>query len=204
MPKVVDETEQRDEIAEAAVEVFADHGFSETSVREVADAAGMSKGNIYLYFDSKNEILDRIFQNFESNLHEILDKHLLSSGDPLDKIEALLDDLMMFLRKNRSTFKVLFDFWSYSLHTSKQSLVEYEPFYRRIQEKLVAVLEEGAQAGTFRRDWNPGLPSILIGFFEGQIVQWLVNPNSPSLENIKNSIFELLVSGLANKDKTKT
>lgn len=196
MPKVVDESKRKEHIAQAAVRVFANHGFSETSVQQVADEADISKGSIYLYFDSKNEILDRIFQNFESDLHEIFDRNLQANRDPLDSVETLLDDLMVLLRDNRPTIKVLFDFWSYSLHASNESLIEYGPFYRDLQKKLVSLLESGSREGTFRGDWNPELPSILIGFFEGQIVQWLVNPESPSLENIKEAAFKLLIRGL--------
>jgi TetR/AcrR family fatty acid metabolism transcriptional regulator len=198
MPKVVDEKQRKDEIAAAAVQVFAENGFSQTSVQQVADAADVSKGSIYLYYDSKIGILDRVFQNFRSALHDAFDRTLNRSEDPLEKFDTLLTELVEIVRLNRSTIKVLFDFWSHSLHTPDQDTIDYETFYRQLEEKLVDLLEEGAQAGVIRSDWDEELPSMMIGLFEGQIVQWLVNPDSPPLENVKETGYRLIMNGLTD------
>lgn len=197
MPKIVDETERQNEIADAAVEVFADHGFSATTVQQIADEAGMSKGNIYLYFDSKEEVLQRVFNNFRDALHETLDESVKNSRSPSEKIETLISNLISLAKSNRSTIKVLFDFWSHSLHDTDQNLIDYDTFYRRIEAKLVTLLEDGSDAGRFRSDWHEELPSMLIGFFEGQLIQWLINPSSPSLEDVGEAGTEMLMEGLS-------
>lgn len=197
MPKIVDEAERKNEIAAAAVEAFADNGFSETTVQQIADEAGMSKGNIYLYFDSKDEVLRQVFENFRTALHDTLDRTLESSRSPTGKIEELIGGLTDLVESNRSTIKVLFDFWSHSLHDSEQNLIDYGTFYDRIESKLERLLEEGVEQGVFRSDWRKELPSMLIGFFEGQLVQWLVNPSSPPLTAIETTATEMLTESLS-------
>lgn len=200
MPKVVDEPQRRDEIADAAVNVFAEHGFSQTSVQQIADAAGISKGSIYVYFDSKIDVLDRVFRDFRAALHDAFDRALDRPEAPLEKFDTLLTELVGLVRENRPTLKVLFDFWSHSLHTDDEETIDYETFYREIEEKLRTLLEEGAKAGALRSDWDEELPSMMIGFFEGQIVQWLVNPASPPLKNVKETGYSLIMDGLADSE----
>ena len=55
-PKIVDRDLRRREIAMAALEVFAEHGFEATSISQIAAAAGVGKGTIYLYFATKAEL----------------------------------------------------------------------------------------------------------------------------------------------------
>lgn len=197
MPKVVDETERQNDIADAAVEVFAENGFSATTVQQIADEADMSKGNIYLYYDSKDGVLRQVFDNFRDALHATLDDSLKGSSPPPEKIEALVSNLIDLVKSNRSTIKVLFDFWSHSLHDSDRNLIDYDTFYREIESKLVALLEEGSAEGSFRSDWREELPSMLIGFFEGQLIQWLINPSSPPLEDVEAAGIEMLMDGLS-------
>lgn len=196
MPKIVDESERQNEIAEAAVSVFAENGFSETNVQQIADEADISKGSIYLYFDSKTDILYHIFNNFEKALHEAFDRVFSNNESPNQKLESLLSDLTTLVELNRPTITVLFDFWSHSLHSSEESHIDFESFYSRLRERLMELLNEGAQDGSFRSDWEDELPSIIIGLFEGQLIQWLVDPSSPPIEDVKDSGLKLIRNGL--------
>ncbi|MFB6226893.1 MAG: TetR/AcrR family transcriptional regulator [bacterium] len=204
MPKIVDESERKNDIADAAVKVFAQSGFSETTVQQIADQADMSKGNIYRYFDSKEEVLQQIFLNFEQAIHETLDVNLSREDDPANVIQSLITDLTTLVRSNRPTIKVLFDFWSYSLHNPDENFIDHDSFYKKIQRKLRSFLDDGASKGVFHSDWNDELPSMLIGFFEGQLIQWLVNPSSPSLSTIRNTGTQMLLTGLLDDGRQLT
>jgi TetR/AcrR family fatty acid metabolism transcriptional regulator len=198
VPKVVDEAKKKSEIADAAIQVFSEHGFSETTVKQIAEEADISKGSIYLYFDSKTEILYELFQNFEEDLHENFDRVLESSDEPTKKLKTLMYDLVSLCELNRPIIAVLFDFWSHSLHSSEQSRIDFESFYERVRSKLETLLEEGAQKGVFRSDWDDEVSSLLVGFFEGQLIQWLVNPASPSLEEVKRTGYRMIMNGLTD------
>ncbi|MEP2103597.1 MAG: TetR/AcrR family transcriptional regulator [Parasphingorhabdus sp.] len=88
MPKVVDKEEMRNAILDAAMGVFADKGYHATSVSDVAEAAGLGKGTIYIYFKSKDmlttAIVDRHFTNISK---QIMDKK------PCETLDAFLDGL---------------------------------------------------------------------------------------------------------------
>lgn len=199
MPKIVDEMERKNNIAEAAVEVFSENGFSETTVQQIADEANISKGSIYLYFDSKSDILLKIFSYFEEALHETFDRKLNSSKEPNVKIKELIFDLSYIVQENRPTIKVLFDFWSHSLHSSNQEQFDFSGFYNRLREKLNKLLQDGTDKKIFREELSENISSVLIGFFEGQLIQWLVDPDSPPLDEIKESGFDMIMKGIKAK-----
>lgn len=196
MPKIVDETVRKDEIAEAATRVFADKGFRQTSVREIAEEAGMSKGNLYHFYDSKEEILDRIFRRFEKQLHETIDRSLEGGNNPLEQLEGVTAEVFSLLQEIEPTLKVIFDFWSYSLHDTEQDVIDYDRFYGRIEEKVDYILEAGRQQDLFRSDIKEQLPSLLIGFLEGQLVQWQINPSSTPLEPADERGLQVIIDGL--------
>lgn len=200
MPKVVDEKERRNEIADAAVRVFAENGFRKTSVQEIADEADMSKGNLYFYFNSKKEILSRIFARFEEVLHETIGRSLESSDNPVEQLENISIDLFELFEENEPLIKVIFDFWSYSLHTSGQNIIDFDSFYNRIQEKLDTVLDRGREQGIFRDDIKEKFSSVLVGYLEGRLVQWQINPSSPPLGSFEESGFAVILDGLMNGD----
>ncbi|GGX52305.1 hypothetical protein GCM10007385_21220 [Tateyamaria omphalii] len=88
MPKVVDKARMRDEILEAAMGVFVEKGYHASSVSDVARAAGLAKGTLYIYFDSKEAmttaIVDRHFATLEGQI---------AGGEPCETLDAFLDEL---------------------------------------------------------------------------------------------------------------
>ncbi len=87
MPKLADHDVERNQarIEDAALRVFTRQGFHGTSVRQIADEAGVSLGNIYNYFDTKDELFSRLVRRYETRMarlqHRILTP-LIGSTDP--------------------------------------------------------------------------------------------------------------------------
>ena len=96
------------QIAEAALELFARQGYHRTSIEQIARHAGVSKGLIYNYFDTKVDLLRHIMDDAMS-AGDILEEMLL--GDqlgPQEKIFYLLDQLTDMLKKNPQHWKLVF------------------------------------------------------------------------------------------------
>lgn len=74
MPKIVDKEKMRHDILDAAMRVFAEKGYHAASVSNVAEAAGLAKGTLYIYFESKDTmttaIVDRHFASIEEKITE--------------------------------------------------------------------------------------------------------------------------------------
>lgn len=95
----------RQEIKDAAFELFAQHGFSDTNVRAIAQKAGKSKGLIYHYFNSKEEILKAIFDDLTSLGDQAMNfPEELSSSE---RLEYLLQNIFGYIKESTDFIRLM-------------------------------------------------------------------------------------------------
>ena len=97
-------------ILNASLKLFAEKGFHATSMNDIAVAAGVSKGLAYNYFDSKQNIVEAIFQNV-LELFEQVYLPVLTEPDPYLKLDKLTNITFEWLQKSIDFWKMLFTFW---------------------------------------------------------------------------------------------
>jgi len=88
-PKIVDKDERRHSIIMAALDVFAQHGFESASMSQIADAAGFSKGTIYLYFGSKIDLTIAAAAAWVAAIEEHITSLPASSKEPRERLLRL-------------------------------------------------------------------------------------------------------------------
>ena len=139
MPKVVPQYKEqaRERIIEAALHVFAQKGYHETTMEDVADRLGVSEGTIYLYFKSKRELFKAISEPGEHQVAEVLSS-AMGSEDPLERffelatdvyeqyepISGLLVELFSEASRDASLRKMLRDDFDADRETMRKFLVE--------------------------------------------------------------------------------
>src|SRR3954471_14239615 len=84
------EPDKRERILEAAVKIFAEKGFYNAKVSEIARVAGVADGTIYLYFKSKDDLLISIFEDRMEEVNSNARAAVAGPGTPLEKLHALL------------------------------------------------------------------------------------------------------------------
>lgn len=84
----------RDLIVEAADRLFYQQGYEHTSFSDIADAVGISRGNFYHHFKSKDEILDAVIDSRISNTQQMLAKWKADGKNPIKRIESFIDILI--------------------------------------------------------------------------------------------------------------
>jgi AcrR family transcriptional regulator len=89
-PKIVDKDCRRAEIAAAALEVIAERGFEASSISQIAAAAGISKGTVYLYFDSRAELLVAAARTWVAAIEAGVAPPVHEGADPLSRLRTLL------------------------------------------------------------------------------------------------------------------
>ena len=95
--------ETRNAIFEAAKEEFINNGFLNTNTKTIADRAGVAHGTLFLHFNTKNNLIEKVFEEKFISVNNQLEKILGDKGD----IESLLLGYLNFLQKNESFFEVL-------------------------------------------------------------------------------------------------
>lgn len=85
------ESDKKKAIANAAFQVFAEHGFRKTSMQLIADKAGMSRPALYLHFQSKEDVFGYLGISFFTNVAATIDTILTVSGDPAQVLQGVFD-----------------------------------------------------------------------------------------------------------------
>ena len=81
---------RRSEIVAIAAEMFAEKGYANTTVREIADAAGILSGSLYHHFDSKESMIEALLRDFLERIQTRYRIIIARNRDPIDTLRALV------------------------------------------------------------------------------------------------------------------
>jgi TetR/AcrR family fatty acid metabolism transcriptional regulator len=202
-PKDIDTEEgrQRHEakyqrILEAALEVFARKGFHEAKISEIARAAGVADGTIYLYFKNKDDLLILLFEAKLQAINEGLRVALQGVTDVREKLSHVVRYHLKLALENPT----LAAFITIELRRSGKFMKDYAK--AQLAEYLGQwghIIDEGKQKGVFRNDIKTGvLKHIVFGALDHACVTWVNNPHrkEEDLIEVGNQMNALLMRGL--------
>lgn len=155
----VKKTTTRARILQAAQACFADKGYYQTTMDDIAAESGLSKGALYWHFKSKRDLFISLNEWFMNGVGEEVSQIWTDGSSATDKIRGLT---MAFADKNEyfnSFFKATFDFWS---QTPEDAYLQrlFNTQLDRFQEQLSTIIEEGIASGEFRPVDAPELSVI--------------------------------------------
>lgn len=152
MPKGIPLTEEeqarrRKEIFHASVHLFLSKGFNETSMREIAEAAGIGKSTLYDYFPSKDDILLSFVEDELQTLTEEVNKIAHQKIGAQEKLRQMMFAYMDYLAANEDFYMKL----SYQVQRlAQESLERIQRQRHTLQDMVRGTIEEGIQEGCFR------------------------------------------------------
>ncbi|HCA87115.1 MAG TPA: TetR family transcriptional regulator [Streptomyces sp.] len=177
----------------AATRLFADRGYDRTSVQEIVEAAGVTKGALYHYFGSKDDLLHEIYGRVLRLQQERLDA-LAGSDAPVEQRlrEAAADVVVTTLEHLDDT--VIFFRSMHQLSPEKHKQVRSER--RRYHERFRALIEEGQQTGVFSTD-TPA--DLVVDYHFGSVhhlATWY-RPEGPlTQQQVADHLADLLLRAL--------
>ena len=176
-----------------AGELFAEKGYRATTVREIADAAGILSGSLYHHFDSKESIGDEILSGFIKAVLADYRAAVASAGNPRAVIEQIVRTTSQTLSQHRAALAMLQNDWSYF---STQPRFSYlRKAVNEIERTWVTQLERGQEAGMFRADLDPRLTYRLLRDVLWIPSQWRV-AGGYSTDQVAEGLLQLLFHGI--------
>jgi TetR/AcrR family transcriptional regulator, cholesterol catabolism regulator len=176
--------------------LFAQKGYRATTVREIADAAGILSGSLYHHFDSKESIADEILSSF---INEVLADYrgaVASAADPRAALEQIVRSTSLTLSRHRAALAMLQNDWSYF---AAQPRFAYLPkALREIERSWVTQLEAGQEAGLFRPDLDAKLTYRLLRDILWIPEQWR-RTRGYSTDQVVDEFLRILFDGIANR-----
>ena len=143
--------EKRDRILRAAVKIFSRKGFFNSKVSEIARAAEVADGTIYLYFRNKDDLLISLFEEKMGEVVADVRRRTAAGGNAIEKLRIFIENHMDLLERESGLVEVI----QVELRQSTKFLKDYTPvkFFEYL-EVISDILEEGRKEGIFRPDLN--------------------------------------------------
>jgi TetR/AcrR family fatty acid metabolism transcriptional regulator len=188
--------DKRERILDAAVRVFAKKGFYATRVSEVAKAAGVADGTIYLYFRSKDEILVSLFEDRVERLLAFLHTELPPSSTASEKLQRIIELQLGLLEGERDLAEVI----TVILRQSTKLMKEYAaPKFTAYLDAIARVVADGQATGELRTDISPHLAArAIFGALDGIAMTWaLGKADRGGLVRAAGQLAELVLRGLS-------
>ncbi len=198
MAKQVDKEQRQAELLEKAIEVFAERGYQATTMDEIAERAGVSKGMLYIYFKNKEALFGAVFRWFGKVTGEMVIEALSGIDDEAEQIRCIASTWARVATEQREFVPLFLDFWAAaSMKGMRNDYAEdLETMYEEYRSMIIGIIEQGKSRGKFRKDVNSqAIAYLLVGGMDGIFIQsWLSNPDN--IDKLMMNATELLLRGI--------
>ena len=185
---------RREELLAIAARLFAEKGFRNTTVRDIADAAGILSGSLYHHFDSKESMVDEILSSFQEELFGHYEEILASGDDARTKLERAVlvsfdtidrQHYQVAIFQNDAAYLLTFDRFAYLGERNKQSRAVW-----------LTLLQDGVDAGVLRDDLDLELTYRFIRDTVWVAVSWYRPGGRRTHTEIAQQYLTILLEGI--------
>ena len=186
---------KRDAILRAAIDVFAERGFFHAQVADVARAAGVAAGTVYLYFRSKDDLLVQLFERTTREAFAEARAAAAEVRDPAERLRLFARLHLARLGRDRNLAVVF-----------QVELRQSVKFMERLSSTLLrdylghirSAFADGQTAGVFRADFNPTTAAkMFFGALDEMATNWILSKRRYSLEADADAVVDLFLRGAA-------
>jgi TetR/AcrR family transcriptional regulator, fatty acid metabolism regulator protein len=194
--------DKREAILRAAIDVFAGRGFFNAQVADVARAAGVAAGTVYLYFRGKDDLLVSIF---ERTMREaIADGRACVAplGDPVAQLREIARVHLDRMGRDRSLAVV----FQVELRQSTKFMERFSATLLREYLGIIrGIIVSGQASGAFRGGINPTLAAkLFFGGLDEMATNWVLSRRKYSLAGETDAIVDLFVGGVGASRRLRT
>ena len=190
------EVGRRDQLLAIAAGLFASKGFKNTTVRDIADAAGILSGSLYHHFDSKESMVDEILSTFQDDLFGRYDAILRSDDDARSRLEQAVrvsfaaidqhrDEVAIF--QNEAAYLGGFERFAYLAERNRQS-----------REVWITLLDDGVRSGALRADLDVELTYRFLRDTVWVAVAWYRPGGKLTHTHVADQYLTILLDGISH------
>jgi len=186
---------RRNQILDAATKVFVRQGFQHARMDDIVEESGLSKGTLYWYFKSKEDIINAILHRLFTGDLENLESLVQAEGTASERLVQLTNDRVIGLKRMSSLVPIIFDFYAVAVHQQwvQQFIGEYFKHFRTLLEDLI---QQGIDTGEFRPVNATKTAISLASLYEGLTLHWLMDPQTVQWEILSENSIPMLLDGL--------
>ena len=188
-------SDKHTKILKAAVKVFAKKGFFNARISDIAKAAKVADGTIYLYFNNKFDILISVFDEEIGKIISQVRSQIEKEDDPRKMIEIFALKHLTMIKENRNLAEII----QMELRQSNKLVKEYrKKIFSEYVDIISAIITKGQKMNIFRASVKPGIAKrALFGALDEMARLWILTPESPyDIEETAKQISEIFLGGM--------
>jgi AcrR family transcriptional regulator len=184
-------------ILEAARKIFANEGFSRATVDDIASAAGVAKGTVYLYYQSKRDIYFAALKFGIEQMYSRLDEELKKVSSPEQKLRTLIGVKLAYFDDNRDFFKIYYsELGNICIHPGTIDS-EFKALYLEQAKVVESILKEGARKKVIRPVRAEQAAFAISDIIRGVVTQRVLGWSKLTISQDVDFIFDLIWKGIA-------
>jgi AcrR family transcriptional regulator len=190
--------ETANRILNQAMRIFLEKGYHGTSIDDITQAAGLTKGALYWHFKGKEDLLKKLIRKYEKSfLDKLIHAVTEMEGRASDKFEKYVRFNSAFAYYNRELC-VSFTTLAAELVGAHHGIEpEIRRVYKKYQNFLSKLILQGKKEKIFRKEINDVLAAlIVIAFHDGVLLQWSMNREKIDGEAYVNTFKKIMLNGM--------
>jgi TetR/AcrR family fatty acid metabolism transcriptional regulator len=184
MPKIVNKTEKREQLVQAAIPIFAKHGFREAKMSDIAIQADVGKGTLYEYFPSKDELFLHAFRVWFGYFAEQMQEIMETEKDPRKQLISFYTQFFSTIESYRDMYLIYFDFWSELTRNPLLNKQDIADVYQSLRDLFTGILEDGVERKIFGIMDAQVASTAMVAMADGLLLQWLIDPSAFSIKDV--------------------
>jgi len=193
----LDSDERRKAIVEAAVPLFARNGFSGTTTRELAAAAGVSEALLFRHFPSKQSVFLELLKQWLEGLDREMGKAMSASASVPEGLMAMAGQMKGVFAAADGRLPLFLEFWQQARRDPAVWKELIAP-YRRYRDFFATIVQAGIAEGSLRRVDAKAAGQALVALAVGFVVQGVLDPGGAKWDLVMRDALRLLIAGLSS------
>ncbi|WP_394219375.1 TetR/AcrR family transcriptional regulator [Halobacillus trueperi] len=184
----------KEKMMDTIIELFGKKGFQGTSIQDIVEANGVTKGTFYYYFKNKEDVLVHIHQSFIDHLLEGQEKIITNEDlSNCEKLNRIVELLIHNIRTNGHSALV---FFQEMRHLSEEKTAIILPKRQQFQENIQKVLEEGMKAGEFKKGLRADMLSYAVLGMANWSYFWYEPDGEVNEESLTDLYMQMIFKGI--------
>jgi len=168
---------RRGQILAAASRAFQSAGYAQTTMDQIAAAAGVAKGSLYNYFESKQALFLSLFSEAMAPVLAETDEVVAAGGSAADRLCRIVDLWFKDFEYFRGMGGLMLEFWATGARQERAGNINdvMRSMYREHQDRMTEIISQGMAAGEFRRMDARWAASAVMALLDGLLVQSILD-----------------------------
>lgn len=188
---------RRAELLALASKLFAERGFRATTVRDIADAAGILSGSLYHHFDSKETMIDELLRSFQDELFGRYREIVAQDLGPRKALQAVVTASFEAIHKHHDEVAIYQNESVYLAQFPRFSYLEERNI--EFRDLWTSILSDGVRIGVFRADLDVEVTYRFIRDTVWVAVRWYSPGGTLTAEDVAEQYLGILLDGIAAK-----